>query len=161
MCYPIVTRLFSFLKSKSKPRESDPEKATAQHGHQAPHPHEQLEYPHAATPIPPKLAKFQTLIGICSPSVLHSHPTRARPAPNEGIYKRTVDEEAKIRYEHTLSNYAVNSFGLLQIVLGAALTALGAANGPRGAVTTLGVSRFAIYFSPIAPSPKTFMMGWL
>ncbi len=90
--------------------------------------------------IPPKLAKFQNLIGICSPNVLRAHPALTRPAPNEGIYKRTVDEEAKISFQYQVSNYIVNVSGMLQIVVGAAVTALGAADGPKAAVTVLGAS---------------------
>ncbi|KAK4695941.1 hypothetical protein P7C71_g1893, partial [Lecanoromycetidae sp. Uapishka_2] len=90
--------------------------------------------------VPPKLAKFQTLVGICSPSVLRLHPSLARPAPNEGIYKRTCDEEEKVKFQYASSNYIVNISMMLQIVLGAALTALGAANGPKAAVTVLGAA---------------------
>lgn len=78
----------------------------------------------ALRPIP-KLIKFQNLVGIQS--------TRAeipgRPAPNPGIYKRTVDGEAKAHFGYILTNYIVNSF-LLQIVVGAA-------NGPSPAFTIL------------------------
>ena len=90
--------------------------------------------------IPVKLAKFQNLIGICSPNVLRPHPVLTRPASNEGIYKRTVDEETKMKYQYQVSNYVVNVSGMLQIVVGAAVTALGAANGPKAAVTVLGAS---------------------
>ena len=88
--------------------------------------------------IPPKLDKFQRLIGIHSPHGLHSTPTSSRPAPNKGLYKRTVDEENKVKFQYNISNYVVNVGGMLQIVVGAALTALGAANGPSAAVTFLG-----------------------
>lgn len=88
--------------------------------------------------IPPRLLKFQNLVGICSPTVLRANPTLARPANNEGIYKRTVNEEAKIKFQHAVSNYMVNTFFMLQIIVGAALTALGAAKGPPAAVTFLG-----------------------
>ena len=88
--------------------------------------------------IPPRLAKFQNLIGICSPNVLRAEPTLSRPAPNKGIYKRTVDEESRARFQYTVSNYVVNVCYMLQIIVGAALTALGAANGPSAAVTILG-----------------------
>ena len=90
--------------------------------------------------IPQKLAKFQNLIGICSPNVLRPHPALTRPAPNEGIYKRTVDEEAKVGFQYQFSNYVVNISGMAQIVVGAAVTALGAANGPRAAVTIFGAA---------------------
>lgn len=88
--------------------------------------------------VTPKLLKFQTLTGICSPNVLRSAPTLARPAPNQGIYKRTVDEETKVKLQYAVSNYVVNVGGMLHIVVGAALTALGAANGPSAIVTILG-----------------------
>ena len=94
--------------------------------------------------LPPKLLKFQTLIGICSPHVLRPTAVPNRPAPNEGIYKRTVDEEARVNFQYKVSNYVVNVGGMLQIVLGAALTALGAANGPSAAVTILGAANTII-----------------
>ena len=90
--------------------------------------------------IPLKLAKFQNLIGICSPNVLRPHPALSRPASNEGIYKRTVDEESRVNFQYQVSNYVVNIGGMSQIVVGAALTALGAANGPKSAVTVLGAA---------------------
>ena len=52
--------------------------------------------------------------------------------------ERTADEETKVHFQYVLSTYVVNIFFLLQIVVGAALTALGAANGPSAAVTFLG-----------------------
>ena len=81
-----------------------------------------------------KLVKFQNLVGI------QSSRTRipGRPAQNEGIYKRTVDEESSVQFKFTLTTYIVNVFSLLQIIVGAALTALGAAKGPAAAVTLLG-----------------------
>ncbi|KAL8821239.1 MAG: hypothetical protein Q9191_007352 [Dirinaria sp. TL-2023a] len=82
----------------------------------------------------PKLVKFQNLVGIQSTRT----EIPGRPAPNPGIYKRTVDEEAKARYGYIVSTYIINSFFLLQIIVGAALTALGAANGPSAVVTILG-----------------------
>ncbi|KAL8834324.1 MAG: hypothetical protein Q9205_003331 [Flavoplaca limonia] len=93
---------------------------------------------------PPKLLKFQTLIGIRSPVLLRSDPSIFRPAPNQGIYQRTVDEEKKVKFQYDVSKYVVNIGGMLQIVLGAALTALGAAAGPSGAVTVLGAANTVI-----------------
>ena len=102
---------------------------------------EELTVDNPARPfIPQKLAKFQNLIGICSPNVLRPHPALSRPAPNEGIYKRTVDEEARVSWQYNVSNYFVNIGGMLQIVVGAAVTALGAANGPKAAVTIFGAA---------------------
>lgn len=88
--------------------------------------------------VPPRLLKFQKLVGICSPAVLRVNPALARPAPNEGIYKRTVNEEARVKFQYAVSSYMVNTFFMLQIIVGAALTALGAAKGPPAAVTFLG-----------------------
>ena len=90
--------------------------------------------------IPPKLAKFQNLVGICSPSILQADPGLARPAPNEGIYKRTCDEESQVKFRYILSNYVVNISMMLQILLGAAQPALGAGNGPKVAVAVLGAA---------------------
>ena len=87
---------------------------------------------------PPRLLKFQHLVGICSPTILRTDPTLQRPARNEGIYKRTVDEEARTKLQYAVSNYMVNTFFMLQIIVAAALTALGAAKGPPTAVTFLG-----------------------
>lgn len=89
--------------------------------------------------IPPfqpneKLIKFQSLVGIQSIRTV----VPGRPAPNPGIYKRTVDEESKAHSGYILTTYVVNTFFLLQIIVGAALTALGAAGGPAAAVTILG-----------------------
>ena len=104
-------------------------------------PAEDLTTDNPARPfIPQKLAKFQNLIGICSPNVLRQHPALTRPAPNEGIYKRTVDEESRVSFQYQVSNYFVNIGGMAQIVVGAAVTALGAANGPRAAVTIFGAA---------------------
>ena len=78
-------------------------------------------------------------MGICSPNVLRVNPTLGRrPAQNQGVYKRTVDEETRVKFQFHLSNYMVNVFFMLQIIFGAALTALGAAGGPSSAVTFLG-----------------------
>lgn len=80
------------------------------------------------------LIKFQNLVGIQSNRTV----IPGRPAPNPGIYKRTVDEEARANFGYVLTTSIVNSFFLLQIIVGAALTALGAAGGPSAAVTVLG-----------------------
>ena len=93
---------------------------------------------HHTPELPPKPVKFQTLIGINSSHILRVASTVLRPAPNEGIYKRTIEEEVKAKFQYTVSVYVVNIGGMLQIVIGAALTALGAANGPSAAVTILG-----------------------
>ncbi|KAL8640547.1 MAG: hypothetical protein Q9228_002549 [Teloschistes exilis] len=98
---------------------------------------------------PPNLVKFHNLIGIQSSRTIIA----GRPAPNHGIYKRTVDEEATAHFGYTVTTYFVNSFFLLQIVVGAALTALGAAGGPSTAVTFLGA------FNTIVAGILTYLKG--
>ncbi|KAI9695998.1 MAG: hypothetical protein M1820_008339 [Bogoriella megaspora] len=87
--------------------------------------------------LPHRLVKFQNLIGISVPSAIRSQQPK-RPGQNLGIYKRTVDHEIKVKFQWKISTWTVNSCYLLQIIVGAALTALGAANGPSAAVTILG-----------------------
>ena len=118
------------------------------------------------------LVKFQTLIGIHSPSYFQGKPPAdlfrsnskpagalpyatgpLRPAANEGIYKRTVDEEKRVKWQYELTSHATSTMFMLQIIFGAALTALGAANGPSSAVTVLGV------FNTIIAGLLTFMKG--
>ena len=86
-----------------------------------------------------KLIKFQNLVGIQS----HRTIVPGRPAPNPDMYKRTVDEKAKAHHGYVLTTYMVNSFFLLQIIVGAALTALGAAGGPSAAAAW---SNLCIFF---------------
>ena len=110
-------------------------------------------------PPTPALLAFQLRVGICSPPYLRgaAPPSGAfgrggtsssltltnsavpsRAGSNEGIYTRTVEQESKTRLQYSLSIWAVNTFFMLQIIVGAALTALGAAKGPPAAVTVLG-----------------------
>jgi len=88
-------------------------------------------------PLPPNLIKFQNLTGISVPPAIRSRQPH-RPAQNLGIYKRVCDHESKVKFQHKLSMNTINVCFLVQIILGAALTALGAAGGPSGAVTVLG-----------------------
>ena len=56
---------------------------------------------HGYSPIPPnsKLIRLQNLVGIQSQRTM----VPGRPAPNPGIYKRTVDEEGKAHYGYVLT----------------------------------------------------------
>ena len=87
--------------------------------------------------LPSKLLKFQNIIGISVPPAIRSDQPH-RPGQNLGIYKRTVDKEVKSKFQWQLSTWVINACFLLQIIVGAALTALGAAGGPSAAVTILG-----------------------
>lgn len=82
---------------------------------------------------PPSLQTFRTILGINA-----IPPTANRPAQNVGTYKRLVDAELKARVQYYSTASIINTGLLAQIVIGAALTALGASNGPHIAITVLG-----------------------
>lgn len=83
-----------------------------------------------------KLRRFRDLVGI-NPLVSESSRTH-RPAENTGTYKRLVDAELKARVEYYATASIINVFLLGQIVIAAALTALGASSGSHIAITVLG-----------------------
>lgn len=82
---------------------------------------------------PPALQTFRTILGINA-----IPPTADRPAVNIGTYKRIVDAELKARVQYYTAASIINTGLLTQIVIAAALTALGASNGSRIAITILG-----------------------
>lgn len=89
-----------------------------------------------------KLNLFRHLTGIIShPSMAHSSSffsSGGRPAPNLGIYARVVHNEQTAKIGFKYFSWLINGCLGLQIVVAAALTALGAAGGSRGAVTVFG-----------------------
>lgn len=94
-------------------------------------------------PQPPdKLKTFRNLVGIHSLPPDPAHPTR--PAENQGTYKRLVDAEVKARLQYYFSSSLINTCLLAQIVIAAALTALGAANSSHVAITILGSANTVI-----------------
>lgn len=82
---------------------------------------------------PPALQTFRTILGINA-----IPPTANRPAVNIGTYKRIVDAELKARVQYYTSASIINTGLLSQIVIAAALTAVGASDGSRIAITVLG-----------------------
>ncbi|OAA51752.1 hypothetical protein NOR_00345 [Metarhizium rileyi] len=92
----------------------------------------------ALVPHRDKLLVFRSLTGIDTvPTVSHDgHAERA--APNLGIYPRVVVAEKKAARGFRVYNVIVNVCLGTQIVVAASLTALGAANGSRVAVTAFG-----------------------
>lgn len=80
------------------------------------------------------LTQFRHYVGI------HNDPDLAadRPVANLGIYQRIVKQEQKYKKQFNVFSWLINSALGLQIVFAAALTALGAGNGPRSAVTAFG-----------------------
>ncbi|KAF7195095.1 hypothetical protein HII31_03563 [Pseudocercospora fuligena] len=61
-----------------------------------------------------------------------------RPSPNMGIYTSVCDKEIKCKRNYTSFSRVINIALGLQLIVAAALTALGAANGSRSAVTVFG-----------------------
>jgi hypothetical protein len=109
--------------------------------------------PDPIIPQTDKLASFRRLVGIdSSPNHIIS-PDYHRPAENIGIYTHVVREEVLARAQYRLYSLLINTSLGLQLLVAATLTALGAGNGPRAAVTVFGglntVSTFPIspYFS--------------
>ncbi|RJE26925.1 hypothetical protein PHISCL_00732 [Aspergillus sclerotialis] len=90
--------------------------------------------------IPPndKLLAFRALTGIDSAPLLFESGHVVRTAKNIGIYKRVVDAEALTSQRARFFSILINTCLGIQIVVSAALTALGAASGPHSAVTTFG-----------------------
>lgn len=86
---------------------------------------------------PDKLKTFRDLVGINPVLDLSTSPHR-RPAENQGTYKRLVDAEIKARLQYYASASLINFCLVAQIVIAAALTALGAASGSHIAITVLG-----------------------
>lgn len=80
---------------------------------------------------------FREIVGINPPPALRTGNAK-RPAQNKGIYRRTCQAESKARLQYYACAATFNTCFLLQIVVAAALTAIGAAKGPHIAVTVLG-----------------------
>jgi hypothetical protein len=92
-----------------------------------------------------KLATFRHLVGIQSSRA--SGPTHGglprlnfdgRAAPNLGMYNRVVRRERQAKRSYKFASVLINSCLGVQIVVAAALTALGAANSSHRAVTAFG-----------------------
>jgi hypothetical protein len=132
-------------------------------GHRA-HPAQDVEHGSSeasATPSEPKhhvdhhgrpqirpddqLNLFRHLTGITShPSMSHTHSHfgggsgGGRAAPNLGIYNRVVHNEQEAKRGYKRFSWLINCCLGLQIVVAAALTAMGAAGASHSAVTVFG-----------------------
>ena len=87
-----------------------------------------------------QLNLFRHLTGITShPSMVHAHlVTGGRAAPNLGIYSRVVHNEQDAKRGYKRFSWLINSCLGLQIIVAAALTAMGAAGASHSAVTVFG-----------------------
>ncbi|MCJ1352538.1 MAG: hypothetical protein MMC33_002522 [Icmadophila ericetorum] len=90
-----------------------------------------------------KLTIFRNEVGINTVQDLTAGVSK-RPAANEGIYKRTVDAEYWAYVNYIATAILINTCLLLQIVVAAALTALGAAEAPHNFITLLGILNTAV-----------------
>lgn len=90
--------------------------------------------------IPPydKLLVFRSLTGIDSVPALTEGGHLPRPADNVGIYTRVVTNETNAGRGYRTFSWMINTCLGIQIVVAAAVTALGAASGPHAAVTAFG-----------------------
>ncbi|KAJ4859552.1 hypothetical protein T069G_04540 [Trichoderma breve] len=90
--------------------------------------------------IPPndKLLAFRSLTGIDTVPALSSTGHARRAAPNIGLYFRVVEAEQKAAKSYKIFHIIINFCLGAQIIVGASLTAIGAADGSRHAVTGLG-----------------------
>jgi hypothetical protein len=84
-----------------------------------------------------RLAIFRRLTGIDSARRPDSELPLG-PASNPGIYQHVVENERKAQKSYTLFSNLINGCLGLQIVVAAALTALGAGDGPHAVVTIFG-----------------------
>jgi hypothetical protein len=87
-----------------------------------------------------QLNLFRHLTGIIShPSMTHAHRAAGgRAAPNLGIYSRVVHNEQDAKRGYKRFSWLINSCLGLQIIVAAALTAMGAAGASHSAVTVFG-----------------------
>jgi hypothetical protein len=111
--------------------------------------------PSGATEQNTKLATFRHMVGIYNtkdlsttyghrigmriPNLSHNNlQCDSRAAPNPGIYNRVCHREAKAKRGFKLASLLINSCLGIQIVVAAALTAMGAADTNRSAITLFG-----------------------
>lgn len=93
-----------------------------------------------------RLKRFRERIGIVNPPAMidSNFESKHRPGQNEGTYKRTIAAERRARLSYRLSASAINMCLLAQLVIGAAQTALGAANASHIIITILGALQTVI-----------------
>lgn len=99
-----------------------------------------------------KLLVFRSLTGIDNVPILSTGNSR-RTAPNVGIYTRVVNAERAAKRSFSFYRILINIFLGVQIIVAAALTALGAADGPHKAVTGFGA------INTIVAGAMTYLKG--
>ncbi|KAK8055027.1 hypothetical protein PG993_000254 [Apiospora rasikravindrae] len=87
------------------------------------------------------LTMFRLMLGITdAPSLgfAEQNPVGTRPASNIGIYARVVHSEQKSKDSFKVFSTVINACYFLQIIVAAALTAMGAAGTSSQAITAFG-----------------------
>ncbi|KAI0481123.1 hypothetical protein GGR56DRAFT_688605 [Xylariaceae sp. FL0804] len=100
-----------------------------------------LRFPRCEVPSDDPLTLFRLMLGITTAPHLgfsQSSPVGTRPAANIGLYARVVHSEQTAKDSFKVFSAVINACYFLQIVVAAALTAMGAANSGRGAITAFG-----------------------
>ena len=92
----------------------------------------------ALVPAEDKLLIFRTLTGIDTVPVVSSAGHTVRTAPNIGIYTRVVRHERHAKKLFRAVKFLSSLCLGLQIIMGAAVTALGASKGSYNGITGLG-----------------------
>lgn len=140
-----LTNLYRMVFPERQQNPGDIEHSTMEPNPRNPAlPHQHLHDDFGRPDLDPSdnLNLFRHLTGIIShPSMSHTDglfSSGGRPAANLGIYARVVHNERDAKRGFKYFSWLINGCLGLQIVVAAALTALGAAGGSRGAVTVFG-----------------------
>lgn len=94
--------------------------------------------PSELIPTDDRLLTFRTLTGIDTVPAVNREGNSPRSAANIGIYTRVVREERKAKKSYRVISLSIHFSLTLQIVIGAAITAVAASNGSNRAITALG-----------------------
>lgn len=94
--------------------------------------------PSALIPMEDRLLIFRTLTGIDTVPVVSSSGHTIRSAANIGIYTRVIQHETNANRLYTVVRILASICLGLQIIMSAAVTALGAAGGSYNGITGLG-----------------------
>lgn len=125
------------MSFKSPPH--DPEKAAYQGSQTTDRPLTIMALdPSAFIPSEDKLLIFRTLTGIDTVPAIARSGHAVRTAANIGIYTRVVRSERAAKKAYRIISTLIHACLALQIIIGAGITAIGAAAGSHRAITGLG-----------------------
>lgn len=94
--------------------------------------------PSELIPSQDRLLVFRTLTGIDTVPAINRGGYSTRSAANIGIYTRVIREERRSKKSYRFISAGIHICLGLQIVIGAAITAVAASNGSHRAITGLG-----------------------